>query len=240
MQGAILGSYRIVRKLGHGGMGTVWLAEHTLLGRRAAIKLLHPAYSAEPQSVRRFFNEARAATSIADPGIIQVFDFGRNELGVAYIVMEFLDGEPLDARLKRLGRLPLGAALRIIRQVATSLAAAHERGIVHRDLKPENVFLVRDPEVAGQERTKVLDFGIAKLASEGPGAVHTQTAVVMGTPRYMSPEQCRGAGKIDHRSDIYSLGCLLFHLVAGTPPFEGEGGGDVIAMHLREPAPVPS
>ena len=240
MQGTILGNYRIVRKLGHGGMGTVWLAEHTLLGRLAAIKLLHPAYSAEPLSVKRFFNEARAATSIADPGIVQVFDFGRNDLGVAYIVMEFLDGEALDVRLKRLGRLPLGDALRIMRQVATSLAAAHERGIVHRDLKPENIFLVRDPEVTGQERTKVLDFGIAKLASEGPGAVHTQTAVVMGTPRYMSPEQCRGAGKTDHRSDIYSLGCVLFHLVVGSPPFEGEGGGDVIAMHLREPPPVPS
>src|SRR5262245_22147249 len=156
MEGTVLGSYRIVRKLGEGGMGAVWLAEHTLLGRPAAIKVLQPYFSQQPHIVKRFFNEARAATSIADPGIIQIFDFGNHSDGSAYIVMEYLDGEALDQRLRRLGALSIGDALRIMRQVATSLAAAHARGIVHRDLKPENIFIVRDPEVAGGERTKVL------------------------------------------------------------------------------------
>jgi len=236
--GTQVGAYRVLQPIGQGGMGTVWLAEHTMLGRRAAIKLLHPMYSARPDIVGRFFNEARAATAIADPGIVQIFDFGHHIDGTAYIAMEMLDGEPLDQRLRRLVRLPIGDALRIMRQVASTLGVAHARGIVHRDLKPENVFLVRDPEVFGGERAKILDFGIAKLAGD-PG-VKTNTSTVMGTPGYMSPEQCRGAGRVDQRSDVYSLGCMLFSLITGAPPFEAEGSGEVIAMHLREPSPAPS
>jgi tRNA A-37 threonylcarbamoyl transferase component Bud32 len=217
-------------------MGSVWLAQHTMLGRRAALKVLHAELSARPDIVTRFFNEARAATAISDPGIVQVFDFGHHTDGSAYIVMELLEGEPLGKRLERLGRLPIGDALRVVRQVASSLGAAHVRGIVHRDLKPENVFLVRDPEVPGGERAKILDFGIAKLANDSAG-IKTQTSAVIGTPTYMSPEQCRGAGHVDQRSDVYSLGCVLFTLIAGTPPFLAEGGGELIAMHLREPPP---
>ncbi len=235
--GTQVGAYRVLRQIGKGGMGTVWLAEHLMLGRRAAIKLLHPMYSARPDIVTRFFNEARAAAAISDPGIVQIFDFGEHE-GTAYIAMEVLEGEPLDHRLRRLIRLPLGDALRIMRQVASTLGVAHARGIVHRDLKPENVFLVRDPEVIGGERAKILDFGIAKLTGD-PG-VQTNTSTVMGTPTYMSPEQCRGAGLVDQRSDVYSLGCMLFALIIGGPPFEAAGSGEVIAMHLREPPPVPS
>jgi hypothetical protein len=235
--GTQVGAYRVLHQIGKGGMGTVWLAEHVMLGRRAAIKLLHPMYSARPDIVTRFFNEARAATAIADPGIVQIFDFGHHE-GTAYIAMEMLDGEPLDQRLRRLVRLPLGDALRIMRQVASTLGVAHARGIVHRDLKPENVFLVHDPEVIGGERAKILDFGIAKLT--GDPNVQTNTSTVMGTPTYMSPEQCRGAGHVDQRSDVYSLGCLLFALITGAPPFEAAGSGEVIAMHLREPPPAPS
>jgi serine/threonine-protein kinase len=235
--GTQVGAYRVLQQIGTGGMGSVWLAEHVMLGRRAAIKLLHPMYSARPDIVTRFFNEARAAAAISDPGIVQIFDFGQHE-GTAFIAMELLEGEPLDRRLGRLGRLPLGDALRIMRQVATTLGVAHARGIVHRDLKPENVYLVRDSEVAGGERAKLLDFGIAKLT--GDPSVQTQTSAVMGTPAYMSPEQCRGAGQVDQRSDVYSLGCLLFALITGSPPFVAEGSGEVIAMHLREPPPAPS
>jgi serine/threonine protein kinase len=221
------------RQIGAGGMGEVWLAEHALLGRPAAIKLLHPSFSTHPDVVTRFFNEARAATAIADPGIVQIFDFGYDN-GVAYIVMEMLDGETLEARRHR-GGVNVGDALRIMRQVASSLGAAHERGIVHRDLKPDNIFLVRDPEVAGGERAKVLDFGIAKLT--GDSTIKTQTSAVMGTPLYMSPEQCRGAGLVDARSDVYSLGCVLFTLLAGRTVFEAEGVGDLIVKHVTEPAP---
>ena len=234
--GTQVGAYRVLQQIGEGGMGTVWLAEHTMLGRRAAIKMLHPAFTNRPDIVARFFNEARAATAIADPGIVQIFDFGQHVDGTAYIAMEYLEGEALDRRLRRLGRLALGDALRIMRQAASTLGVAHQRGIVHRDLKPENIFLVRDPEVAGGERAKILDFGIAKLS--GDATVKTNTAAVMGTPAYMSPEQCRGAGLVDQRSDVYALGCVLFALVSGAPPFDAEGPGDILAMHLREPAPL--
>jgi serine/threonine-protein kinase len=234
--GTQVGAYRVVQQIGEGGMGTVWLAEHTMLGRRAAIKLLHPMFTARPDIVARFFNEARAATAISDPGIVQIFDFGHHVDGTAYIAMEMLEGEPLDKRLGRLGRLPIADALRVMRQVASTLGVAHQRGIVHRDLKPENIFLVRDPEVIGGERAKVLDFGIAKLT--GDANVKTSTSAVMGTPAYMSPEQCRGAGQVDQRSDVYALGCMMFALISGAPPFDVEGAGEIIAMHLREPAPA--
>ena len=236
----VLGSYRIIKMLGQGGMGAVYLAEHTLLGRRAAIKVLQPALSANQDIVQRFFNEARAATAIADPGIVQIFDFGYDATGSAYIVMEFLEGEALDARISRFGRLAPPDALRILRQVSSSLHAAHSRGIIHRDLKPENIFLVVDREVAGGERAKLLDFGIAKLTGDVGQGSKTSTQAIMGTPMYMSPEQCRGAGYVDLRADLYSLGCVLFTMLVGRPPFEAEGVGELIAMHLREPAPPPS
>ena len=220
-------------------MGEVWLAEHAMLGRRAAVKVLLPEFSTKQDIVTRFFNEARAATAIADPGIVQIFDFGHHVDGTAYIVMELLEGEPLDKRLARQGALPVTDALRIMRMVASSLGAAHARGIVHRDLKPENIFLVRDPEVPGGERAKILDFGIAKLASTDGGS-RTHTSAVMGTPTFMSPEQCRGAGHVDQRSDVYALGCMIFALIVGRPPFDAEGIGEIIAMHLREPPPIPS
>ncbi|HSR97478.1 MAG TPA: serine/threonine-protein kinase, partial [Kofleriaceae bacterium] len=236
VSGTQVGVYRVLQQIGEGGMGTVWLAEHAMLGRRAAIKMLHPSFNTRADIVTRFFNEARAATAISDPGIVQIFDFGHHIDGTAYIAMEYLEGEPLDRRLRRLGRLPLSEALRIMRQVASTLGVAHQRGIVHRDLKPENIFLVRDPEVVGGERAKILDFGIAKLV--GDPNIKTNTSAVMGTPAYMSPEQCRGAGQVDQRSDVYAIGCVLFALISGAPPFDAEGAGDIIAMHLREPPPL--
>jgi serine/threonine-protein kinase len=236
--GAAIGPYRIVKKIGEGGMGAVFMAEHTLLGRAAAIKVLLPSLSSQREVVDRFFNEARATTAVKDPGIVQVFDFGFHADGSAYIVMELLEGESLDARIHR-GTLAVADALRITRQVAGSLAAAHARGIVHRDLKPDNLFMVRDAEAQSGERPKILDFGIAKLTGDTSDRMRTRTGMVMGTPVYMSPEQCRGAGTVDHRSDIYSLGCVLYHLLTGHPPFDLEGVGEIISAHLREPAKPP-
>jgi serine/threonine-protein kinase len=175
-EGASIGQYRVLRKIGEGGMGAVFLAEHTLIGRRAAIKVLLPELSQRREIVDRFFNEARATTAVSDPGIVQVFDFGFHTDASAYIVMEFLEGEPLDARLKRLGTVAVADALRITRQVSGSLAAAHARGIVHRDLKPDNIFMVRDAEAIGGERPKILDFGIAKLSADEPGRTSNAAA----------------------------------------------------------------
>ena len=238
--GLSFGAYRVVRKLGQGGMGAVYLGEHTLIGRRAAIKVLQHERSSQRENVERFFTEARATSAVEDPGIVQIYDFGVTPSGTAYLVMEYLDGEPLSARLRRLSLLTPHHALRITRQVAGSLASAHALGIVHRDLKPENLFMVRDGEASAGERCKILDFGIAKLGDDTRERFHTRTGSVMGTPAYMSPEQCNDTGKIDHRTDIYSLGCVLFHLLTGRPPFDVEGVGATIAAHLREPAPRPS
>ena len=233
-----IGQYRILRKIGAGGMGLVFLGEHTLLGRRAAIKTLLPAVSANPEIVERFFNEARATSAISDPGVIQIFDFGYHVDGTAYIVMELLEGEALSARIDRLGRLPLAEALRIAWQITGSLAVAHAHAIVHRDLKPDNIFLVSDAAAQGGERTKILDFGICKVGTGNPTL--TQSGTMVGTPDYMSPEQCRGAGDVDHRADIYAFGCLLFHMLTGRPPFLGDVSGELIVAHLEQDPPAPS
>ncbi len=216
----------------------MFLGEHTLLGRPAAIKTLLPTMSSNSEIVERFFNEARATSAIHDSGVVQIFDFGYHVDGTAYIVMELLEGEALSSRIARLERIALGDALRMARQIASSLATAHACDIVHRDLKPENIFLVADHEAQGGERTKVLDFGICKL---GTGDVTlTQTGAMVGTPVYMSPEQCRGDSDVDGRSDIYAFGCLLFHMLTGRPPFIGEASGDLIVSHLEEAPPAAS
>jgi serine/threonine-protein kinase len=189
--------------------------------------------------VQRFFNEAQAATAIRNPGIVQVFDFGMIPDGRAYLVMELLEGETLTARLKR-QQLDYVECCRIGRQIAKVLQAVHTCGITHRDLKPDNLFLVPDDEVVGGQRIKVLDFGIAKLAGESQGSsLKTRTGAVMGTPTYMSPEQCRGAGAVDARADIYSLGCILFEMTCGHPPFVGEGTGEIVGAHLHVAPPHP-
>ena len=230
----MLGSYRVTGTIGRGGMGIVYVAEHALLGRQAAIKVLQSDLSQKEEVVARFFNEARAATAIRHPGIIDVYDFGWTREGAAYLVMEFLEGETL---ARRAARAPIGwqAVLAIARQIAGALGAAHAKGIVHRDLKPDNVFLISDPEVPGGERIKLLDFGVAKLAADTSPTV-TRTGAVIGTPTYMAPEQCRGVA-IDHRADLYALGCVIYELCCGRPPFRGEGFGDVLAAHIHMPPP---
>ena len=237
----VVGSYRIIGKIGEGGMGAVYLAEHTLIGRQAAIKVLQREMSHRQDLVTRFFNEARAATAVKHPGIVEIYDFGYHTDGSAYIVMEYLEGETLAARLRRTGTQPAVRVVALGRQVAGALGAAHARGIIHRDLKPDNIFIVRDPDVADGERTKILDFGIAKLATgDQPWISKTRTGEVMGTPAYMSPEQCKGAGNVDARTDLYALGCILFEMACGRPPFVAEGGGEVMAQHIFAPVPAPN
>ena len=236
MIGMVLGQYRITGAIGKGGMGAVYAAEHVLLQRPAAVKVLLPALSQNQEIVTRFFNEARAATAIRHPGIVEIYDFGYHVDGSAYIAMEYLQGESLAARMAR-GRMPPPTVHAIARQLAGALSAAHAKGIVHRDLKPDNVFLVPDPEVPGGERIKLLDFGIAKLAVDQQSQGHTRTGAVMGTPTYMAPEQCRGVA-VDHRADLYSIGCIMFEACTGRPPFVGEGSGDVLAAHIYMPPPT--
>ena len=231
----IVGNYRIEAKLAEGGMGAVYRATHQLLGRPAAVKVLLPELSTNREIVNRFFNEARAATSVRHPGIVEVYDFGYLPSGTAFLVMELLDGEPLSRCLARAGRLDESLALLYLRGMASALAAAHAKGIVHRDLKPDNVFLVPDPDMPGGVRVKLLDFGIAKVAEAARGrtaATKTRTGSLMGTPTYMSPEQCRGAGEVDHRTDLYGLGCIVYEMVTGQPPFVADGPGDILAAHI--------
>ncbi len=238
MIGQTLGTYRIERELGRGGMGAVYAAVHTILGRRAAVKVLLAELSRNEQVVQRFFNEAKAATAIKHPSIVEIYDFGWAADGSAYIVMELMDGESLASRLKRAGRLPVATALHLARQIANALGAAHRAGIIHRDLKPDNVFLVPDIEVAGGERVKLLDFGIAKLTGALSGdSSRTKTGSIMGTPTYMSPEQCEGSREVDHRTDLYALGCMTFEMLSGRPPFADGGTGAIIAAHLLTPPP---
>ncbi len=237
MTGETLGNWRLGSKLGEGGMGVVYAAEHVLIGQRAAVKLLLPELSQEPEVVARFFNEARAVSMIRHPGLIQIYDFGHHASGSAFIVMELLQGDSVRTRLERQGPLPPALAAAIVWQVASALEATHQQGIVHRDLKPDNLFLVPDSEAPIGLRVKVLDFGIAKLGGGQQVSVKTKTGTVIGTPAYMSPEQCRNAAKVDGAADIYSLGCIYFELLTGRPPFDGEGLGEVLGAHIYAAPP---
>jgi serine/threonine-protein kinase len=239
--GETVGNYRVTKLLGEGGMGVVYQAEHPGIGRKAAIKMLHPSLATSPEVVARFFNEARAANAVRHPGIVEVFDFGTLPSGASYIIMEFLDGESLASRLKGPRPLSMGEAVELARQTADVLGAAHAKGIVHRDLKPDNIFIVPDLRMPGGEAIKVLDFGIAKLSTEasGSGSVRTRTGTVMGTPLYMSPEQCLGTREVDSRTDIYALGVILYEMVCGRPPFVSSGHGELIHMHIAKAPPPP-
>jgi tRNA A-37 threonylcarbamoyl transferase component Bud32 len=232
--GTRLGNYRLTSRIGQGGMGEVYVADHQRISRRVAIKVLRPKLSAHHHIVERFLAEARTASLVRHPGIVEIFDCDEDQ-GRAFIVMELLEGQPLSSCLHP--GVPLSPdglrAVNIARQIAEAVGAAHERNVVHRDLKPDNVFLV-----GGQDRIKVVDFGIAKLATPET-STQTGTGVLLGTPVYMSPEQCKGAGKVDHRADIYALGCILFEMTCGRPPFVKEGAGEFIAAHLSEPPPRP-
>jgi serine/threonine-protein kinase len=242
MVGKKINNYELRELVGDGAMGVVYLAEHPVLRRRAAVKLLKRQYLESPSLVARFVNEARAAAAIHHPNVIEVIDVGMMEDEVPYIMMEFLEGEPLSRRLTR-ERISIGKAVDIAIQSARALAASHALEIIHRDLKPENLFLVPDPMSPGGERVKVLDFGIAKLrpdwgGSEGP---KTRTGVIFGTPAYMSPEQCRGLNdEVDGSTDVYALGCILFEMLCGRAPYISQGWGDVLMMHMSDEIPLAS
>jgi serine/threonine-protein kinase len=236
MIGEQFGNYRATALLGEGGMGAVYLAEHPGIGRRVAVKVLHRNYTRDEQLLARFLNEARAANAIRHPNIIEILDSGVLADGTPFLVMELLEGESLGVRLRRDGALPVASALDFAYQTASALGAAHKKGIVHRDLKPDNLYVIPDPHEGGRERIKVLDFGIAKLQQGmSSDSVKTRTGTLMGTPVYMSPEQCRGTKAIDHRSDIYSLGVILYEMLVGHPPFVSEGFGELVNMHLNVP-----
>jgi len=225
-------------------MGMVYRAEHTLLGSPAAVKVLLPQFTVDPAVVERFFTEAKATSAIRHVGIVEVFDFGLLPGGQAYIAMELLRGESLGEHLDRRKDLAPAMAVNIATQMLGALDAAHVIGVVHRDLKPDNVFLLPDPGAPGGVRIKILDFGIAKLVNDSVGATkglgtrtRTGAGTILGTPAYMAPEQCRGGGEIDHRADLYAVGCILFEMLTGRQPFLAEGVGEVMAMHIYEPAP---
>jgi serine/threonine protein kinase len=241
-QGLIAGKYQLVRMIGRGGMGSVWEARHASLGTPSAIKFIEAEYADSQEARSRFDKEAKAAATIQSKHAIQIYDHGVTDDGKPYIVMELLQGEPLDKRIDRLCRMSLQDTARILQQVCRGLARAHERGIIHRDLKPENIFIVRNPD-DDDEVAKVLDFGIAKM-SNGPGnpgmTSSTKTGAVLGTPFYMSPEQARGLRNVDHRTDVWSLGIIAFKCLTGKLPFDGESVGDLLVKICTAPVPVPS
>jgi serine/threonine-protein kinase len=243
MIGQQIGNYRVVAKIGEGGMGAVYEAVDESIGKRVAIKVLHKDHAKNPQIALRFINEAKAINHVDHPGVVQVITSQSLPDGTAYIVMELLKGETLNARMKASGgRMPMLSALSLGRQLASALAAAHAKSIIHRDLKPDNVMLVPDSAMPGGERTKLLDFGIAKLKLEVQGGgdqVMTRAGVMMGTPLYMSPEQCRNASDVDDKADVYSLGVMLYRMLAGKPPFSAAGTGELMAMHIyMQPPPL--
>lgn len=236
----VAGKYKLTRVLGRGGMGSVWEGVHTTLGTRVAVKFIDVEHANSPEARQRFENEARAAATLRSKHVVEVYDHGVTPDGRPFIVMEFLEGEPLDRRLERMGRLPARDTAHIVLMVCRALSKAHASGIVHRDLKPENVFLVWDDE-DGADVAKVVDFGIAKFTDNSVGSSSaTRTGSVLGTPYYMSPEQARGLRSVDYRSDLWSVGVIAFRCITGRLPFEGEAVGDLLVKLCTAPVPVPS
>lgn len=232
----LTGKYRIEELINTGGMGAVYRATHVLMDKVVAVKVLHPTLAADDKIVARFSREARAASRISHPHALNVTDFGEDESGVVFLVMEYLKGETLKEIIQRDGPMELPRAVEIIRQVSGALEAAHSEGVIHRDLKSDNIMLV-DVGGAG-DWAKVLDFGIAKITEKvGQDTALTAPNLIIGTPQYMSPEQCSQAAELDKRSDIYSLGVILYEMLVGHVPFTGESPTAIMMKHLQEPPP---
>ena len=233
----LTGKYRIDERISEGGMGAVYKATHVLMEKTVAIKVLHPALAADDKIVARFTREAKAASRISHPHALTVTDFGESENGVVFLVMEYLPGRTLKEVVRAEGPMPLARVAEIVRQVAGALDAAHAVGVVHRDLKSDNIML--DQAAGGGDWSKVLDFGIAKIKEKVDGQDPELTApnLIIGTPQYMSPEQCSQAANIDARSDIYSLGIIVYEMLAGHVPFAGDSPTETMMKHLQEPPP---
>lgn len=233
--GHVLGNYRLTKKLGEGGVGTVYEGEHVRLGRKMALKVLHPE-TASAEVIVRFYNEARAVNQIRHPNIVDVEDFVTAETGEHYLIMELLAGEDLRTLVTRTGLLNPAMVSTIGEQVASALAAIHSVGIVHRDIKPDNIFLVRKPD--GSQIAKLIDFGIAKFLTSQEGM--TREGMTLGTPEYMAPEQILTKGKPGPGADIYSLGMLMYECVAGAPAFTATTTAAILRGHISEPVVPPS
>jgi len=237
--GRMIGSYQVVKVLGKGGMGSVYLAQHPVIGSRVAVKFLHPQYATDAKIVDRFFNEAKAVNVIGHDNILKILDLSVTEDNRHYFLMEFLNGKPLQDHVKPNVPMTVEVALPILLQICEALQAAHNHQIIHRDLKPDNVYLITHK--GKKNFVKVVDFGIAKLTdSSGASTGKTQTGMVMGTPAYMSPEQAGGmTSLIDGRSDIYSLGVMIYQMLSGKLPFPGSSFGEVLIGHLQLAPPSP-
>src|SRR6266487_594575 len=226
--------YHIMKKLGEGGMGQVYLAEHVKMGRRSAIKVMNPSMVHDPDAVARFNREAANASRITHPNVCAVYDFGETPDGMIYLAMEFIEGEPLTDILERDGALEPGRAVQIFQQVADALQAAHDLGIVHRDLKPDNIMISRGKGVRGGDVVKVVDFGIAKaVGGDDAGQKVTKTGLVVGTPEFMSPEQLSG-DNLDGRSDLYSLALVFYRMLTGGLPFQATSVQETMIKRLTD------
>jgi serine/threonine-protein kinase len=231
-----LGQYRLTRKLGAGGMGEVYLAEHQLLKRQCAVKLIRPQHASDPDYLRRFEREVRATARLSHPNTVEIYDYGHTEDGIFYYVMEYVPGVTLDELVKRHGPLPAAFAVHLLRQLCSALRTAHGGGLIHRDIKPGNVMLC--PHGTPHDRVKLLDFGLARPVDTGETAGKlTRDGIVVGTPQYMSPEQAEGTQAIDARSDLYSTAALGYFLLAGRPPFQDESPMRVLIAHIQTPPP---
>jgi len=235
--GQSIGNYRILSKIGTGGMGAVYLAEHPLIGKKVALKVIHRELSGNKEVVQRFYQEAAAVNKIGNEHIVEIHDFGQTDDGDHFYIMEYLEGKTLAHVMTRDKVLPVMRALHIGAQIANALGAAHAASIIHRDLKPDNIMVMA--RLGDPDFVKVLDFGLAKMLAGGGPQVRTAVGVVLGTPQYMSPEACESKPNVDHRTDIYALGILLFQMMTGVLPFDGESMGEVLVKQVTALPPAP-